>query len=65
MAIGLGVLRLSPGAFWSMTPAELAAAIEGLSGGPRRSGSLAASGVAAPFTRTALLALMRRYPDGG
>lgn len=26
MAFGFGVLRLSPAAFWSMTPRELAAA---------------------------------------
>lgn len=34
MAAGLGVLRLSPRDFWTMTPRELAAAIEGLNGGP-------------------------------
>ena len=28
MRVGFGVLRLSPAAFWAMTPRELAAAIE-------------------------------------
>jgi uncharacterized phage protein (TIGR02216 family) len=34
MGFGLGVLRLSPRAFWSMTPRELAAAAEGRTGRP-------------------------------
>lgn len=53
MAFGLGVLRLSPAAFWSMTPRELAAAAEGVYG--RRTG--------AP-SRAALESLMRAFPDG-
>jgi uncharacterized phage protein (TIGR02216 family) len=32
MAFGLGVLRLSPDAFWAMSPRELAAAAEGVRG---------------------------------
>jgi uncharacterized phage protein (TIGR02216 family) len=32
MGFGLGVLRLSPSAFWRMTPRELAAAIEAVLG---------------------------------
>jgi uncharacterized phage protein (TIGR02216 family) len=56
MAIGLGVLRLPPQAFWSMTTVELAAAIDGLRGRPS---PLAA----APLTRAELLALMERFPD--
>ena len=40
MAFGLGVLRLSPAAFWGMTLRELAAAMRGgVSGGRRRSGA--------------------------
>jgi len=54
MAFGLGVLRLSPRDFWSMTPRELAAAVEGVHGPAQR----------AP-TRAALDALMRAFPDHG
>ena len=54
MAVGLGVLRLEPRAFWSMTPKELAAAVEAMSG---------AHGAPAPPSRTDLAVLMRRYPD--
>jgi uncharacterized phage protein (TIGR02216 family) len=52
-AIGfaLGVLRLSPEAFWRMTPRELAYAIE------------AATGRRAPLDRASLQQLMKRYPD--
>jgi uncharacterized phage protein (TIGR02216 family) len=32
MAFGFGVLRLSPEAFWAMTPRELAAAHHGTTG---------------------------------
>jgi len=53
IGIGLGVLRLSPEAFWRMTPRELALAIEARMG--RGGASLA---------RNTLAALMRRYPDG-
>ena len=51
IGFGLGVLRLSPDAFWRMTPRELAYAIE------------AASGRRAPLDRVALQQLMKRYPD--
>ncbi|RAI42611.1 rcc01693 family protein [Rhodoplanes roseus] len=53
IGIGLGVLRLSPDAFWTMTPRELALALQarGL-------------GVAAPLTRATLDDLIRRHPDG-
>jgi uncharacterized phage protein (TIGR02216 family) len=53
MGFGLGTLRLSPEAFWRMTPRELACAIEALTG---RGG--------APPSRRRLLELMTRYPDG-
>ncbi|AEQ50806.1 rcc01693 family protein [Pelagibacterium halotolerans] len=53
MAFGLGVLRLSPGAFWAMTPRELAAAHDGVAG---RKG--------AALGRNDLEALMARHPDG-
>lgn len=52
MAAGLGAMRLSPAAFWGMTPRELAAAM----------GS-GATPAAAPG-RADLAALMRRFPDG-
>jgi uncharacterized phage protein (TIGR02216 family) len=52
MATGLGVLRLAPDAFWRMTPRELAAALDGLSGGAR-----------APLGRGELAGLMQLYPD--
>ncbi len=52
MAFGLGRLRLPSPAFWSMTPRELALAIEGLTGGVR-----------APLDRGRLNDLIARYPD--
>ncbi len=52
MGFGFGVLRLSPEAFWKMTPRELAAAIRAVRGPP-------------PLERDALNELMMRYPDGG
>jgi uncharacterized phage protein (TIGR02216 family) len=54
MAAGLGLLRLRPADFWSMTPKEFNAALTGLLG-PAHS--------AEPPSRTALAALMARYPD--
>lgn len=52
-AIGfaLGVLRLSPQQFWSMTPRELGYAIE------------AATGRGPPIDRSTLTELMKEYPD--
>jgi uncharacterized phage protein (TIGR02216 family) len=52
IGFGLGVLRLSPQAFWSMTPRELALAIN------------AATGATAPLRRNEFSELMTRYPDG-
>ncbi|MFG1475359.1 rcc01693 family protein [Xanthobacter agilis] len=52
MGLGLGVLRLSPAAFWRMTPRELAAAA-----------GLHATRVAPPLARADLAALMERFPD--
>jgi uncharacterized phage protein (TIGR02216 family) len=53
MRLGFGVLKLSSKEFWGLTPRELAAAFEALSGArptaPDRSG---------------LGKLMERYPDG-
>lgn len=54
MAAGLGLLRLEPRAFWSMTPRELAAALAAV---------LGAGKVGAPPSRGELTALMRRFPD--
>lgn len=56
MAFGLGVLRLSPEQFWSMTPREIAAALDGLLGRDRTT--------ATPPTRHDLAALAARFPDG-
>jgi uncharacterized phage protein (TIGR02216 family) len=53
MAFGLGVLRLAPETFWSLTPRELQAAAEGVYG--RASG---------PPSRATLDALMLEFPDG-
>ncbi len=52
MAFGLGCLRLSPDAFWRMTPRELSAAMR-----PRR------QGVSQSFDAGALARLMRDFPD--
>lgn len=51
MAFGLGRLKLSPRAFWAMTPRELAAAM-----------SVFSAPVSAP-ERSALAELMNRFPD--
>jgi uncharacterized phage protein (TIGR02216 family) len=52
IGFGLGVLRLSPDAFWRMTPHELAHAIVAVRGH-----------VPVPIDRTGLGDLMRRFPD--
>ncbi|MCC3244687.1 phage tail assembly chaperone [Methylocystis sp. WRRC1] len=52
MAFGLGVLRLAPRDFWSMTPRELHRAMEGVYG----------RGGGAP-SRATLDELMREFPD--
>ncbi len=52
MRFGLGVLRLAPDEFWSMTPRELHAAAEGLFGPSAR-----------PLLRETLDDLLRRFPD--
>jgi uncharacterized phage protein (TIGR02216 family) len=54
MAIGLGLLRLPPAVFWSMTPKELDAALTGLFGRLDHTG---------PLPRSALADLIRRFPD--
>jgi uncharacterized phage protein (TIGR02216 family) len=54
MATGLGLLRLAPAHFWSMTPRELAATIRGALG-------IATTG--GPLTRSDLTGMMQRYPD--
>jgi uncharacterized phage protein (TIGR02216 family) len=53
MAAGLGLLGLSPAAFWAMTPRELAAGLRGRSG-PRPE---------APPRKDDMQALMQRFPD--
>ena len=55
MRLGFGVLRLSSREFWGLTPRELAAAFEGVSG--RAPGG-------APG-RDVLAGLMAAFPDGG
>jgi len=52
MGAAFGLLRLSPAAFWAMTPIELSAALEAL--GFSR---------AAPMAREELDRLMRLFPD--
>jgi uncharacterized phage protein (TIGR02216 family) len=52
MQFGFGVLRLSPRAFWAMTPRELGAAMEARAG---RRGN--------PLPRDALAQLMGAFPD--
>ncbi len=53
MRFGFGVLRLSPQAFWSMTPRELAHAIHAVRGHSPE-----------PIARDALNDLMTQFPDG-
>lgn len=52
MAIGFGLLRLSPDVFWAMTPREF-----------ERAASVLAPKRAKPMGRANLDDLMRRYPD--
>ena len=52
MAFGFGRLRLSPAAFWAMTPREIAAVLNALQ--PSTSQTL---------QRHALDELLRRFPD--
>ena len=52
MQLGLGVLRLSPDAFWRMTPSELSAAV----------GALFPT-TADPLRRSEFAGLMQRFPD--
>jgi uncharacterized phage protein (TIGR02216 family) len=51
IGFALGILRLPPSSFWSMTLRELSLAIQ------------AAGGRSAPHERTQLATLMERYPD--
>ena len=52
MATGLGLLRLSPKTFWSMTPCEF-----------ERAASTLPFRASIPPGREALLAMMKTYPD--
>ena len=52
MRFGLGVLRLAPREFWTMTPRELAAAWGAIPGDR------------GPLARAELDGLMERFPDG-
>ena len=54
MGVGLGLLRLPPAHFWTMTPRELAAVLKALLGRPE---------TLEPLARQDLVALMARYPD--
>jgi uncharacterized phage protein (TIGR02216 family) len=54
MALGFGVLRLPPDAFWAMSLPELLAATRGLRGDFGRAPALG---------RPQLAALMARFPD--
>jgi uncharacterized phage protein (TIGR02216 family) len=52
IGFGFGILRLSPEAFWTMTPRELAYAVRAVRGGS-----------ASPLARNTLDEMMRRFPD--
>lgn len=52
IGLGLGVLRLAPAHFWSMTPRELALALRAIG-----------IGGDAPPGRDTLNELMKRFPD--
>ena len=54
MAAGLGLLRLEPRAFWSMTLKELQAALVAITG---------PEATCAPPTRRDMTGLMQRFPD--
>jgi len=54
MAAGLGLLRLPPAHFWSMTPREFEAALSALLGPAHAD---------APLPRSALAEMMSRFPD--
>ena|SRR5690242_11866756 len=56
IGFGLGVLKLSPDAFWTMTPRELALAAQAL--------NLALNPRGPAPQRADLEKLMERYPDG-
>ena len=53
MGLGFGILRLSPAAFWAMTPHELAAAADAVLGRP----------ASAKPQRADLDRLMAAFPD--
>ena len=53
MKLGLGLLALSPGAFWAMTPKELAAAIAAISDEHTNQ----------PIERADFDSLLQRFPD--
>jgi uncharacterized phage protein (TIGR02216 family) len=55
MGFGLGTLRLSPDAFWRMTPRELACAVEAVAG----------PAAPPPLDRADFARLLARFPDGG
>ena len=55
MTAGLGILRLAPRDFWSMTPRELDAALRG---------ALGLVAATPTMTRADLVALMAEFPDG-
>ena len=59
MQIGLGVLRLAPSHFWSMTMAEFSAALAGW----REANGAQGPAAGAPPTRADLDDMMRRFPD--
>ncbi|MDY8109115.1 phage tail assembly chaperone [Fulvimarina sp. 2208YS6-2-32] len=56
MRFGFGILKLSPEAFWAMTPREIAAVF------PAFSAFDGGSGIGVP-SRGCVAALMRRFPD--
>jgi len=59
MMLAFGPLGFAPKIFWTMSPLELQAAIDGLCGG----GFAGAAGVS--LSRPGLEALQQQFPDGG
>ncbi len=56
MTAGLGLLRLPPAVFWTMTMAELRAALHAV---------IESYPNPAPPSRSEVIALLKRYPDQG
>ena len=58
MELGFGLFHLTPNAFWSMTPRELQAGLDGAC-------AVDPAEPVPPLTRAELTALRKKYPDNG